>query len=312
LKPAPAGDHKTRDGVLLSVGEDSIISKIEEIKEVEESPIVDEASTDIKVNEETMAKAKLTDGTEIMTDEEGDFQVGQKLYAITKEGEKVTAPYGEHTTDSGIVLTVDGEGFITGVKYPDMSGEGSLEDYKKEMKKMKEAMSEMMSVMTKFSKDFESYKNDYEDFKNSPVFEKPIVTEADVDALIGGKEASSKLTYVYDTIKLLRKQLDERGDEIALIGFTGAPWTLATYMIEGQGTKTYNICKKMMYSNPALLHKILAKVTEVVKLYMEKQIQSGIDVVQIFDSWAAAIEPSKYNEFSWKYMVEIADYLKSK
>jgi uroporphyrinogen decarboxylase len=145
-----------------------------------------------------------------------------------------------------------------------------------------------------------------------PVFEKPIVTEADVDALIGGKEASSKLTYVYDTIKLLRKQLDERGDDIALIGFTGAPWTLATYMIEGQGTKTYNICKKMMYSNPALLHKILAKVTEVVKLYMEKQIQSGIDVVQIFDSWAAAIEPSKYNEFSWKYMVEIADYLKSK
>ena len=145
-----------------------------------------------------------------------------------------------------------------------------------------------------------------------PVFEKPIATVADVDALIGGKEASSKLTYVYDTIKLLRKQLDERGDDIALIGFTGAPWTLATYMIEGQGTKTYNICKKMMYSNPALLHKILAKVTEVVKLYMEKQIQSGIDVVQIFDSWAAAIEPSKYNEFSWKYMVEIADYLKSK
>jgi len=67
-----------------------------------------------------------------------------------------------------------------------------------------------------------------------------------------------------------------------------------------------------MYSNPELLHNILAKVTEVVKLYMEKQIKSGIDVVQIFDSWAAAIEPSKYNEFSWKYMVEIADYLKSK
>jgi uroporphyrinogen decarboxylase len=145
-----------------------------------------------------------------------------------------------------------------------------------------------------------------------PVFEKPIATVADVDALIGGKEASSKLTYVYDTIKLLRKQLDERDDNIALIGFTGAPWTLATYMIEGQGTKTYNICKKMMYSNPELLHKILRKVTEVVKLYMEKQIKSGIDVVQIFDSWAAAIEPSKYNEFSWQYMVEIADYLKSK
>jgi len=145
-----------------------------------------------------------------------------------------------------------------------------------------------------------------------PKFSDPIKTEEDVDRLIGGKEASHKLTYVYDTIKLLRKQLDERGDEIALIGFTGAPWTLATYMIEGQGTKTYNLCKKMMYSNPDLLHKILRKVTEVVKLYMEKQIQSGVDVVQIFDSWAAAIEPSKYNEFSWQYMVEIADYLKLK
>jgi uroporphyrinogen decarboxylase len=145
-----------------------------------------------------------------------------------------------------------------------------------------------------------------------PKFSDPLSTQEDLDRLIGGKEASSKLTYVYETIELLRTQLDNRDDEIALIGFTGAPWTLATYMIEGQGTKTYNLCKKMMYSNPELLHNILAKVTEVVKLYMEKQIKSGIDVVQIFDSWAAAIEPSKYNEFSWKYMVEIADYLKSK
>ncbi len=145
-----------------------------------------------------------------------------------------------------------------------------------------------------------------------PKFADPIKTEEDLDRLIGGREAARKLDYVYDTIKLLREQLDSRGDDKALIGFTGAPWTLATYMIEGQGTKTYNVCKKMMYSNPDLLHKILRKVTDVVKLYMEKQIESGIDVVQIFDSWAAAIEPSKYNEFSWQYMVEIADYLKSR
>ncbi len=142
-----------------------------------------------------------------------------------------------------------------------------------------------------------------------PVFEKPVKTQADLDALAGGEEAASRLTYVYETIKIIKEQL---ADDKALIGFTGAPWTLATYMIEGEGTKTYNICKKMMYSNPELLHKILAKVTEVVKIYMEKQIEAGIDVVQIFDSWAAAIEPAKYDEFSWKYMVEIADYLKAK
>jgi len=145
-----------------------------------------------------------------------------------------------------------------------------------------------------------------------PKFNDPLIDQTDLDRLIGGQEAADKLTYVYDTIKLLRTQLDERGDDIALIGFTGSPWTLATYMIEGQGTKTYNLCKKMMYSNPELLHNILAKVTEVVKLYMEKQIESGIDVVQIFDSWASAIEPGVYDEFSWKYMVEIADHLKSK
>jgi len=145
-----------------------------------------------------------------------------------------------------------------------------------------------------------------------PKFNDPITCEEDLNRLIGGKEASRKLTYVYETIELLREELDRRGDNKALIGFTGAPWTLATYMIEGQGTKTYNICKKMMYSNPELLHNILAKVTEVVKLFMEKQIEAGIDVVQIFDSWAAAIEPGMYDEFSWKYMVEIADYLKEK
>ena len=94
-----------------------------------------------------------------------------------------------------------------------------------------------------------------------PKFSDPLQTQEDLDALIGGKEASSKLTYVYETIELLRKELDQRDDNIALIGFTGAPWTLATYMIEGQGTKTYNICKRMMYSNPELLHNILAKVT---------------------------------------------------
>ncbi len=142
-----------------------------------------------------------------------------------------------------------------------------------------------------------------------PIFKDPIKTEADIDVLLGGKEAADKLTYVYETIKLLKEKLPE---DKALIGFTGAPWTLATYMIEGQGTKTYNICKKLIYSNPELMHKLLAKVTEVVKHYMENQILAGADVVQIFDSWAAALEKSAYFEFSWKYMVEIAEYLKEK
>ena len=142
-----------------------------------------------------------------------------------------------------------------------------------------------------------------------PIFDTPIKTKEDVDALLGGKEAANKLTYVYDTIKLVREQLD---DSKALIGFTGAPWTLATYMIEGRGTKTYNVVKKLIYTNPELMHSLLSKVTEVVKYYLEKQIEAGVDVVQIFDSWAAALEEDAYFEFSWKYMKEIASYIKEK
>ena len=142
-----------------------------------------------------------------------------------------------------------------------------------------------------------------------PVFAKPVRDEAALDALLGGEAAADKLTYVYDTIKLVREQL---ADDKALIGFTGAPWTLATYMIEGQGTKTYNICKKLIYTEPEFMHKLLAKVTEVVKYYLEKQIEAGADVVQVFDSWAAALEKPKYMEFSWAYMKEIAAHIKAK
>ncbi|KIM05390.1 MAG: uroporphyrinogen decarboxylase [Sulfurovum sp. AS07-7] len=142
-----------------------------------------------------------------------------------------------------------------------------------------------------------------------PVFAKPLKTQEDVDALLGGIEAASKLTYVYDTLKLVRSQLSE---DKALIGFTGAPWTLATYMIEGHGTKTYSVVKKLIYTNPALMHSLLSKVAEVIKYYLEMQIEAGADVVQIFDSWAAALEKPKYFEFSWNYMKEIASHIKAK
>ncbi len=142
-----------------------------------------------------------------------------------------------------------------------------------------------------------------------PVFAKPLKTQEDVDALLGGIEAASKLTYVYDTLKLVRSQLSE---DKALIGFTGSPWTLATYMIEGHGTKTYSVVKKLIYTNPALMHSLLSKVAEVIKYYLEMQIEAGADVVQIFDSWAAALEKPKYFEFSWNYMKEIASHIKAK
>ena len=140
-----------------------------------------------------------------------------------------------------------------------------------------------------------------------PKFPTPIREQKALDAL--DDNAASKLTYVYETIKKVRAELP---DDKALIGFTGSPWTLSTYMMEGQGTKTYNICKKEVYSNPEFVHNMLKKLTHVIKGYLENQIEAGVNAVMVFDSWAAALEESSYFEFSWDYMVEIAEHIKAK
>lgn len=141
-----------------------------------------------------------------------------------------------------------------------------------------------------------------------PVFENPIKSMGDLDKL-STERAVKHLDYVYDTIKLTR---DKLAKDKALIGFCGAPWTIATYMIEGGSTKTYNISKKMVYDNPQLLHAILRKVTNALKLYLEEQIKAGVDAVQIFDSWASALEESAYMEFGFSYINEIVDFLKER
>lgn len=140
-----------------------------------------------------------------------------------------------------------------------------------------------------------------------PLFPKPIESMKDLEAL-SVEEAAQKLEYVYEAIRLIRGKL---AADKALIGFCGAPWTLATYMVEGQGTKTYAKVKKLIYTQPEFMHALLKKVTEVLKLYMSCQIESGINVAMIFDSWAAALEEDAYFEFSWNYMKEISAYLKA-
>lgn len=173
LKPAPAGTHESREGVIITLDESSVIVKIEEKPVVEVESPVNEASTEVEIETEVLSSATLADGTKVETDEDTDFSVGQKLYVVSDEGRK-PAPEGMHVTDSNIAITVDGEGVITGVKYPDEDGKGSLDEYKEEMKKMKDAMTEMMKVMNKFSNDLKSYKTDYEEFKNSPSMKEPI------------------------------------------------------------------------------------------------------------------------------------------
>lgn len=122
-------------------------------------------------------------------------------------------------------------------------------------------------------------------------------------------DAADRLGYVYKAIEGIRGRLSK---EKALIGFAGAPWTLATYMMEGEGTKTYAASKKILYSNPTFLHEMLSKLTEVLKGYLSNQIEAGANAVMLFDSWANALEREAYMEFGWSYLKEIGRYLKAK
>lgn len=140
-----------------------------------------------------------------------------------------------------------------------------------------------------------------------PKFDNCIRNENDLKIL--QPNAYKRLDYVYDTISSTRSKLSK---DKALIGFCGAPWTLATYMIEGQGSKTYANSKKMLYTNPNLLHSILERLSIELKSYLESQIKAGVNAVMIFDSWAGALEESTYFEFGYNYINDIASFIKNK
>lgn len=139
-----------------------------------------------------------------------------------------------------------------------------------------------------------------------PKFSQTIRSENDFKALKKG--AYKNLSYVYDAVSSIRAKLAK---DKALIGFCGSPWTLATYMIEGEGSKTYTHSKKMLYSNPSLLHSLLESITEELIHYLKEQIKAGANAVMVFDSWASALELSAYLTFSWEYMKKIAKSIKS-
>ncbi|WP_300702303.1 uroporphyrinogen decarboxylase [uncultured Campylobacter sp.] len=140
-----------------------------------------------------------------------------------------------------------------------------------------------------------------------PVFDKTISSLDDIKSL--NENCVNKLSYVYEALSLTREKLPLNK---ALIGFCGSAWTIATYMIEGKGSKTYAKCKKILYTDPELLHTLLEKINSVLKLYLEEQIKAGADVIQIFDSWASALEKEAFFNFSFKYMQELASCIKSK
>ena len=138
-----------------------------------------------------------------------------------------------------------------------------------------------------------------------PKFSKPVRTRADVDAL-PIPDPADKLRYVTDAVSLIRKELDGR---VPLIGFSGSPWTLATYMIEGGGSKDFAKVKGMLFSDPDSLHELLKRTAQSVILYLNAQVEAGAQSLMIFDTWGGVLSPANYQTFSLQYMQMIVDGL---
>ena len=139
-----------------------------------------------------------------------------------------------------------------------------------------------------------------------PRFKKPVRTAQDVAAL-GVPDPEQELRYVMDAVRLIRHELHGR---VPLIGFSGSPWTLATYMVEGASSKEYSHIKGMMFDQPALLHKLLDTTARSVISYLNAQIAAGAQAVMIFDTWGGVLTPRDYREFSLRYMQQIVDGLR--
>lgn len=137
-----------------------------------------------------------------------------------------------------------------------------------------------------------------------PWFPNTIKTQADIDKLVEAEAAAAELQYVYDAVSLTKKELNNR---VPLIGFSGAPWTILAYMIEGSGSKTFSKPKKFLYTQPKLAHQLLQKITTSTIAYLKAKIRAGVDLVQIFDSWAGILTQEQYTEFALPYIAQICD-----
>jgi uroporphyrinogen decarboxylase len=104
----------------------------------------------------------------------------------------------------------------------------------------------------------------------------------------------------------------ELGGRVPLIGFAGSPWTVATYMVEGGGSKTFGIIKRMMYESPRELHRLLDLLAKATILYLNAQIAAGAQAVMLFDTWGGVLTPAQYEEFSLRYMAHVVDALTKK
>ncbi|MCX2839489.1 uroporphyrinogen decarboxylase [Salinimicrobium sp. MT39] len=140
-----------------------------------------------------------------------------------------------------------------------------------------------------------------------PWLPNPVRTTADVEKVIV-PDVHETLGYVMEAVKMTKKELN---NEVPLIGFAGSPWTIFCYAVQGQGSKNFDIAKKFCFTNPQAAHTLLQKITDTTIAYLKTKVEAGVDAVQVFDSWGGMLSPKDYQEFSWKYIQQIIDALKT-
>jgi uroporphyrinogen decarboxylase len=138
-----------------------------------------------------------------------------------------------------------------------------------------------------------------------PVFERPLRDLAAIKAL-GVPDPEGELQYVMNAVRTIRSDLNGR---VPLIGFSGSPWTLATYMVEGRSSKDFSKVKGLMYEDPQAMHLLLDKLADSVTAYLNAQIAAGAQAVMVFDTWGGTLTPQTYRDFSLQYMQKIVDGL---
>jgi len=139
-----------------------------------------------------------------------------------------------------------------------------------------------------------------------PIIDNPIRTQEQVDQL-HALEPEQALPFIKKILKTLRQEV---GTNSTVLGFVGAPWTLAAYAVEGKGSKTYSVIKHMAFSEPSVLHQFLDKLAEAIAVYVRYQIDCGAQLVQMFDSWAGELSPQDYDVFALPYQQKVVKLVK--
>jgi len=140
--------------------------------------------------------------------------------------------------------------------------------------------------------------------QKGPWFEKTIRSKQQLDLLDKNIDVADRLSYVFEALKITKRELNGR---VPLIGFAGAPWTILCYMVEGSGSKTFSESRKLLYTETALAHELLSRITEVTIAYLKLQVEAGADALQLFDSWAGILGKEQYAVFGLHYIKRIVD-----